>query len=212
MADTITAPDGNDGLADLQQQFSSNRPVQSKYSGFGSDNARNGSSGQFSGGQSFHSGGNHFAAKPTIAAIPPASNPLGEAPGLPGEDRNGIERLTGESDEQYVARQTRLRDEAKARMAAKFGGGGLGSASSSSSSYPASSMSSASRIAPAPASANFGVPSTRPTPAVSAAPRSGGFAAAPRSGGFAAAAAPAPARKMSSDNLSSDDFFASFGT
>lgn len=41
-----------------------------------------------------------------------------------GEDPNGMERLTGESDEQYIARQTRLRNEAKARMAAKFGGGG----------------------------------------------------------------------------------------
>lgn len=41
-------------------------------------------------------------------------------------DPNGMERLPGETDEQYVARQTRLRDEAKARMAAKFGGGGMG--------------------------------------------------------------------------------------
>lgn len=41
-----------------------------------------------------------------------------------GGDPNGMERLTGESDEQYIARQTRLRNEAKARMAAKFGGGG----------------------------------------------------------------------------------------
>lgn len=42
----------------------------------------------------------------------------------PGEDVNGMERLTGESDEQYVARQTRLRAEAKVRMAAKFGNNG----------------------------------------------------------------------------------------
>lgn len=40
------------------------------------------------------------------------------------EDPNGMERLTGETDEQYIARQTRLRNEAKARMAAKFGSGG----------------------------------------------------------------------------------------
>lgn len=40
------------------------------------------------------------------------------------EDPNGMERLTGESDEQYIARQTRIREEAKARMAAKFGGSG----------------------------------------------------------------------------------------
>jgi len=38
------------------------------------------------------------------------------------EDVNGMERLTGESDEKYIARQTRLRDEARVRMAAKFGG------------------------------------------------------------------------------------------
>lgn len=41
-----------------------------------------------------------------------------------GTDPNGMERLAGETDEAYIARQTRLRDEAKARMAAKFGGGG----------------------------------------------------------------------------------------
>ena len=42
-------------------------------------------------------------------------------------DPNGMERLKGETEAQYVARQTRLREEAKARMAAKFGGGGMGS-------------------------------------------------------------------------------------
>ncbi|CAJ1957410.1 unnamed protein product [Cylindrotheca closterium] len=186
VADTITAPDGNDGLADLQQQFSSNRPTQSKYSGFGSDSSRNGNSGGFNGGQNFNSSG---AAKPTMSRIPPSngSNPLGQAPGMPGEDPNGMERLTGESDEQYVARQTRIRDEAKARMAAKFGGGGLSSASSSSN-YPASS------------GTNFAAPSSRPNSSASPAPRSGGFGAA------------TPPRKMSADKLSSDDFFASFGT
>jgi len=200
VADTITAPDGNDGLSDLQRQFSSNRPAQSKYSGFGSDNSRGGNggfngafNGGSNGGSSFNNGGSQFYSKPTIAVIPPlnTSNRTGEAPGLPGEDRNGIERLTGESDEQYVARQTRLRDEAKARMAAKFGGGGMGSASSASSYPPASSMSS-SRIASAPASANF-ASTTRPNPAASPAPRSGGFHSR------------APPRKMSSDNLSSDE-------
>lgn len=48
----------------------------------------------------------------------------GGAKGAP--DPNGMERLPGESDADYIARQTRLRDEAKARMAAKFGGGGMG--------------------------------------------------------------------------------------
>ena len=60
--------------------------------------------------------------QPATATMPTST--LGEAiPGL-GEDPNGVEALTGESDEQYVMRQTRLRNEAKARMAAKFGGGG----------------------------------------------------------------------------------------
>ena len=44
-----------------------------------------------------------------------------------GGDPNGMERLLGETDAEYVARQTRLREEARARMAAKFGSGGLGS-------------------------------------------------------------------------------------
>lgn len=191
VADTITAPEGDDGLSDLQRQFSSNRPTQSKYGGFGSDSARNGGS-QFS-------NGNQFSSKPTTASIPASTaSSTGEAPGLPGEDRNGIERLTGESDNQYVARQTRLRDEAKARMAAKFGGGGLSSASSSSA--PASGGFSG--LAQAPASANFALQSTsQPTTSVAAAPRSGG-----------GPAAQTPPRKLSSDHLSSDDFFSSFGT
>lgn len=41
-------------------------------------------------------------------------------------DPNGMERLAGESDQQYIARQTRIREEAKARMAAKFGRNGTG--------------------------------------------------------------------------------------
>lgn len=53
-----------------------------------------------------------------------SSHSSGGAKGAP--DPNGMERLPGESDADYIARQTRLRDEAKARMAAKFGGGGMG--------------------------------------------------------------------------------------
>jgi hypothetical protein len=175
VADTITTSEGEDGLSDLQRQFSSNRPAQSKYGGFGSDSARNGGS-QFS-------SGNQFSSKPTTASMPTnTSSPVGEAPALPGEDPNGMERLSGESDVQYVARQTRLRDEAKARMAAKFGGGGLSSASSSS----------------APTSGSFG--------GLAQAPAS----AAPRSSGVASSAM--PPRKLSSDSLSGDDFFSSFGT
>jgi len=54
-------------------------------------------------------------------------------------DANGVEALEGESEVEYVARQARLREEAAARMRAKFGGsgglngsmrmGGIGSAS-----------------------------------------------------------------------------------
>lgn len=60
----------------------------------------------------------------TPAPKPTRVSTSNQASGAPGEDPNGMERMTGESDEQYVARQTRLRNEAKARMAAKFGGGG----------------------------------------------------------------------------------------
>jgi len=39
-------------------------------------------------------------------------------------DTSGVEALPGESEADYVARQTRLREEAAARMRAKFGGSG----------------------------------------------------------------------------------------
>lgn len=231
VATSITAPDGDDGLADLQREFHSNRPAQSKYGGFGSEPPSGaGGSGMSSnwGGddglaelqRQFHSnrptqskyGGFGSDSQPSSA---PASRmggmqatsttvSVGEAPGLSGEDRNGVERLSGETDEQYVVRQTRLRDEAKARMAAKFGGGGMGSATSSSSPY---------RPAPVPASGGFGGVAPAPVSAgmsltrntVPAAPRSGGLTPAPRSGGLT------PPRKNSAD-MSSDDFFSSFGT
>jgi len=40
------------------------------------------------------------------------------------QDQNGMERLNNESEADYVKRQLRLREEAKARMAAKFGNSG----------------------------------------------------------------------------------------
>jgi len=192
VASTITQPDGDDGLEALQREFSQHKPAQSKYSGFGSSNAGPGNQQRMNSGSSMSSA--------------PAPGPGGvqEAPGLPGEDRNGVGRLTGESDQQYIARQTRLREEAKARMAAKFGGGGLSSASSNAPRPASANSSSPYRPAPAPASAsaNFG--------AATRAPSSGGFggvAPAPRSGGVGSRT---PPRKLSAD--SSDDFFASFGT
>jgi Putative GTPase activating protein for Arf len=118
---------------------------------------------------------------------------MGEAPGLPGEDRNGIGRLTGESDEQYIARQTRIRDEAKARMAAKFGGstmGGVGSGMSSTSQPPSSRGFGG--VAPAPSSGSH--VGRFATPQRSMTPQSTGSTTPPRK------------------EVSSDDFFASFGT
>lgn len=77
--------------------------------------------------------------EPTKLAPPPAPRSK-VSTSLPSDgknntqDVNGMERLVGESEKDYVARQTRLREEAKARMAAKFGGnsgtrvmGGVGS-------------------------------------------------------------------------------------
>lgn len=40
-------------------------------------------------------------------------------------DTRGVEALKGESEQDYVARQMRLRDEARARMQAKFGANGM---------------------------------------------------------------------------------------
>ena len=202
----VTQPEdaGEDGLAALQREFESHKPAQSKYSGFGSDSLnstmqnKNNMSGAGGGG-----GGGGFSS----TAVPSSSSVVvGEAPGLPHEDRNGVERLTGETDEQYVVRQTRLRDEAKARMAAKFGGGGglssAGPTTTTSTSGMAMSMSSNSSPAPVSAPAptmmtmtmtnntNNNVSSqqqSRPTPA--------------------GMKLPTPARK-----LSSDDFFSDFGT
>ncbi|GAX20213.1 hypothetical protein FisN_12Hh058 [Fistulifera solaris] len=111
VAATLTT-DEDDGLSDLQRQFASQKPTQSKYAGFGSGAPTNSSS------------SSSLGAPAAPSPSPSFVSTVQEAPGLPGEDRNGVERLTGESDEQYVVRQTRLRDEARARMAAKFGGGG----------------------------------------------------------------------------------------
>lgn len=174
----------SDGLSDLQRQMASQRTGNSKYAGFGSDTMNTGGM----------NNNNMMAGGPVIQ----------ECPGMPGEDRNGIERLTGESDEQYVARQTRLRDEAKARMAAKFGNGGLSSAGPSSSSY-----------SPSPSSYSFAQKPTQSTPAPSSSgmqfkssttatpPRS-----APNSGSFSGVKPVVTKMKVTN----SDDFFSSFGS
>ena len=189
VATTLTKPQEDDGLAQLQREVASHKPMESKYTGFG-------------GGQTGFS--NNPSSMPSAPA--PASSPSGgmmqppssgggggtqqEAPGLPHEDRNGIERLTGESDEQYIVRQTRLRDEARARMAAKFGGGGMSSASSSSA--PA-----VPRTAPSSGNSPFRSAPTAPAPGIQSAPSSGN-----RPTKLSTPAKP----------VNSDDFFSSFGT
>ncbi|CAI5720167.1 unnamed protein product [Hyaloperonospora brassicae] len=45
--------------------------------------------------------------------------------GQAGGDTRGVEALKGESEQDYVARQIKLREEARARMAAKFGSNGM---------------------------------------------------------------------------------------
>lgn len=193
VASNLTKPQEEDGLAQLQRDIASNKPSQSKYGGFGS-------------GQAGYSDNKPTTSVPAPAQVSMSSGmptasassaaTLQEAPGLPHEDRNGIERLTGESDEQYIMRQTRLRDEARARMAAKFGGGGMSSASSSAS--PA-----VPRTAPSSGNSPF---SSSAVPPVHAA----GTHSAPSSGNGAGIRT---ATKLSSPKpLNSDDFFSSFGT
>mmetsp|Transcript_927 Transcript_927/g.1158 ORF Transcript_927/g.1158 Transcript_927/m.1158 type:complete len:476 (-) Transcript_927:218-1645(-) len=190
VAASISQPDGMDSMQEFNQQIASQRPVNgTKYSGFGSDSVNAPS----------NTGGN-FSSTPQPA--------LQECPGAPGEDRNGIERLTGESDEQYVLRQTRLRDEAKARMAAKFGGGGLSSASSGiPSASTTSSMAIAQNTPSAPSSANaYGSNNaTNTTTGIKSAPTSGTWGGKPNN-------TPQKPVGMKLKVDSSDDFFANFGT
>jgi hypothetical protein len=131
VAQSMAQPEGGggDGLADLQRQVASQKPSNSKYSGFGSERA---APSNVSTGSSFGS----TASAPSVGG----GGAVGEAPGMPTEDRNGMERLSGESEPQYVIRQTRLRDEARARMAAKFGGGGMSGVGSSPAPRPSPSV------------------------------------------------------------------------
>ncbi|KAL7994015.1 putative Arf GTPase activating protein [Plasmopara halstedii] len=59
----------------------------------------------------------------------PASFPLSSTSfgggGFAGGDIRGVEALKGESEQEYAARQMKLREDARARMAAKFGGNGM---------------------------------------------------------------------------------------
>ena len=209
IASTIAAPDeaGMDGLSELQRQAHAQASTRSaggsnsKYAGFGSDSmtTMNGSS------TSNYNNNNNNARTSSGNSMGSAnsggggSGGLQEAPGLPGEDRNGVGRLSGETDEQYVVRQTRLRDEARARMAAKFGGGGAaamgGVGSSSSSAAPA--------ISSAPGSGNRFA-----TTGSSAGPQSApGSGNAPKLNPSAFPRPKTPPKKV----MNSTDFFSSFG-
>ena len=228
VATAVTQPDASDGLASLQRNIQSHKPTTSKYSGFGSTNTSgsvnpssssmfdNFGSSNNSGSIGSGMGGGMTQQQPMegATATPPTSGggALEEAPGMPGEDRNGMERLTGETDEQYILRQTRLRDEAKARMAAKFGGGGMSSAGPSSSTYTPA----ASRPASAPSTGNaYGGMSMSPAPVTSNFPTGMSLG-----GGAVAAKRPTPAKAPSSFGSlntpnkkppASEDFFANFG-
>ena len=183
----------SDGLSDLQSQWHSQANPNSKYSGFGSSSAMG------SGAGGSMNGGGGMGSMAAATSMPTST--LGEAMPGPGEDPNGIERLSGESDEQYVMRQTRLRDEAKARMAAKFGGGGMGGVGSN-------GMGNGVGSAPRPAPSSGGL--------------MGGFGStsisAPTSANVSPARpmpkAPSSGNSVKSNNKvsSGDDFFANFGT
>jgi len=196
----LAEPDSNDGnnLQDFQRMMQSQRTGNSKYAGFGSDNAPGGSNNNFA-SSSFPANGGGAAITSTVV----------ECPGLPGEDRNGIERLTGESDEQYVVRQTRLREEAKARMAAKFGSGKASMSSASSGGGGGmngfgSGYSGVTGTASAPPSGNVGMS----PPAGNRSPQS-----APSSGGtpFQKPTPKSAIARLAVESHNSDDFFSSFG-
>ena len=232
---SVTAPDGadgSDGLDDLQRQFHSQRSANpnSKYTGFGSDSMNMGGA---AGGGGMMSGGgggaptNNYNNNNTFGGGPSpdflsgggagtsnangGQTTLAEAMPGPGEDPNGIERLSGESDEQYVMRQTRLRDEAKARMAAKFGGGGLSGVGSSAigNAVQPNRMPPASTVSAPPSGSS---PMSSYSPAMQhnqmkSAPSSGNS----YGGGGRTAQPPSSGNATKMKVTSGDDFFANFG-
>ena len=210
VAASITAPnlgETEDGLAQLQREFASQKSSQpSKYGGFGSDTMSTNNS-MSTTTTTPNRSMNGFTGSSSSSAMPTPQHQystggtgLQEAMGLPQEDRNGIERLTGESDDQYVMRQTRLRDEAKARMAAKFGNGGLSAASGVGSQHATPSHSNNNNN-------NFysNTTSSTTTPiGLPSAPSSGNNHVAPLAG---RSKTPPPPKLMNSN-----DFFSSFGS
>jgi len=110
MAKNITQPEdddsNDDGLLDFQQRMHAQRT--GKYDGFGSDQLPQQQQQQ-----------QQQKLSSTNTNNTTSDNKVFEP--LPNEDPNGIAPLTGESDQQYLQRQTRIQEEAKARMANKFG-------------------------------------------------------------------------------------------
>mmetsp|Transcript_8017 Transcript_8017/g.12562 ORF Transcript_8017/g.12562 Transcript_8017/m.12562 type:complete len:541 (+) Transcript_8017:125-1747(+) len=221
---SVTQPDGGgggDGLDELQRQFHSQRSANpsSKYSGFGSDSMMRGGGG----GGAMPSNNNNGFSAPVPAPTPdflsggggggmPSQSTLTEARAGPGEDPNGIERLSGESDEQYVMRQTRLRDEAKARMAAKFGGGGMPGVGSSGAVQQQQQPNRMASAMSAPSSGN------NTNMMYGSSPMQTQMKSAPSSGNSfggvnntRAAAAPNSGNATKLKVTSGDDFFANFG-
>ena len=99
-------------------------------------------------------------------------------------------------------RQTRLRDEAKARMAAKFGGGGMGGVGSNSRAAP----SSGGLRAPSSGGLNMGGMNTQNSSM--SAPSSGNLNMSPARPG----AAPSSGNVAKMKVASGSDFFANFGS
>ena len=230
VASSMAAPEDSDGLAELQRQVASQKPTQSKYAGFGSSDNNNTGTSIFSNNNTSRTASQSSFGSATSSGMSQSSGVGGaggggaggvqEAPGLPGEDRNGVERLTGETDEQYVMRQTRLRDEARARMTAKFGGSGMGGIGSSGGGGGGNMNGSGmmSGVSSAPVSSGGGgmgnsgmMPrvtrpaTTTPAPTMTrSAPSSGN---APNFGSAGPRSTTPPAKQ-----INSDDFFSSFGT
>lgn len=64
------------------------------------------------------------ASVPNVSSAAPTSSSSSATSSTSSADASGVEPLPGETDAEYVARQTRLREEAAARMRAKFGASG----------------------------------------------------------------------------------------
>jgi len=155
----------------------------------------------------------------SAGATSSASSTTVECPGLPGEDRDGIAGLTGESEAQYAMRQKRIENEAKERMRLKFGGGsggmgGVGSGASSSTSSSSSLPRDASSPQPpaigglrlSNSAPDVASPPKAPAPAGGSMPAPSPLSRAGSSTGSSTGSAPSSAKKAAEV-----DFFNDFG-